>query len=225
MDFFIFLENINVFYLQLNSRYILDASSMLYFAVIELLCLVVFSISSVEAAAQVYFQTPIQFAGTGCQPDSYVVFGAGTETLSILFSGYDAANPPEKAASKLQRTACSFAVPVHVPSGYQLSVVTADWRGYAAGTTELFREYFFAGKEGVRKSSQPTSDYVERDDDLRYSSCGEDVLLRINSSVRADSADSYISVDSVDMQNGVLFHLHWEKCGPLALPAVLQLLL
>lgn len=190
-----------------------------------LLSSVFFCLFSVEAAAQVYFQTPIQFAGTGCPPDSYRVSGDGTATLSILFSGYDAANPPEKAASKLQRTACSFAVPVHVPSGYQLSVVTADWRGYAAGITQLFREYFFAGKAGSRKSSQPISDYVERDDELRYGSCGEDVLLRINSSVRADGADSYISVDSVDMQNGVLFHLQWEKCGALALPAVLKLLL
>lgn len=182
-----------------------------------------------EADAQVYFQAPVEFSGTGCQPDSYTFSGNGTDTLSILFSSYDAANPPDEAASGLQRTACSFAVPIHLPQGYQVSAVTADWRGYAQGSTKLFREYFFAGKTKGETISNPVDDYTERDENMHFSSCresaGEEMILRINSSVQAVDNDSYIVVDSVDMKNSLTLHVQVEQCPLQALDAVLKLLL
>jgi hypothetical protein len=55
--------------------------------------------------------------------------------------------------------------------------------------------------------------------------CGENVILRINSAVRALEDDSYIAVDTLDLQNKVELHLKWEKCAPRTLPAVIKLLL
>lgn len=181
-----------------------------------------------EANARVTFQEPLEFAGTGCQPHSYTFSGQGTDTLTVLFSAYDAAQPKENAASGMQHTSCSFAVPLRVPAGYQVSTMTADWRGYAEGGTELFREYFFAGELGSRITSTPSGEFVERDNELEYdtfSQCGEDVILRINSSVNAVENESYIALDSIDIQNTLEVHIRWQRCGRTPLSAILPLLL
>jgi len=186
-------------------------------------------LAAAEAAAQVYFNAPVEFAGTGCGAGSYRISGAGTDTLTVLFSAYDAAMPAENAASGLERASCSFAVPISVAAGCQISVLTADWRGFAEGETELFREYFFAGQqEGIKKTTSPFENYTERDSRMRhetFSVSGEEVTLRINSSVRALAADSYISVDSTDLHNTLILHLKQEGCGKRTFPAVLNLLL
>ncbi|MCW5206436.1 DUF4360 domain-containing protein [Desulfobulbus sp. F5] len=187
-----------------------------------------FCIVTAEADAQVYFNSPIDFAGTGCKLGSYIFSGEKTDTLTVMFSAYDAANPSSNAVSGLQNTSCNFVIPVYVPQGYQVSTMTTDWRGYAEGSTELFREYFFAGAKGIGKISNPSGNYTERDDDLIYTTCssyGEDVFLRINTSVRAIDSKSYIVVDTADFQNNVIFHLNWKKCDPILLPSIFLLLL
>lgn len=185
--------------------------------------------AAAEAAAQVHFNAPVDFAGTGCGAGSYTVSGEGTNTLTILFSGYDAAIPAENAGSNLERASCNFAVPIRVPPGHQVSVMTADWRGYADGSTKFLREYFFAGQaEGIKKESSPSGDYTESDSELThetFSKCGEDVTLRINSSVEALADGSYIAVDSTDMKNTLILHLEQKNCGSRTLPAVLNILL
>jgi hypothetical protein len=168
-----------------------------------------------QVSANVTFNAPMEFAGTGCKPGSYSFSGEGTDTLSVLFSAYDAGNPASKAASTMGRTACSFVVPVNVPAGFQVSTMTSDWRGYAEGKTELFREYFFAGQRGPKKVTKPSGNYTESDTLMHatWSGCGGGTVpMRINSSVRAVGKPSYIAVDTVDLQNKVEFHLQWKKC-------------
>ena len=186
-----------------------------------------------QAAAQVVFKGPVEFAGTGCGAGTYTLAGAGTDTLSILFSAYDAADPPEDAESNMRRTSCNIAVPVHVPEGCQISVITADWRGYSRGATEMVREYFFAGEQNAKKSYRPalpSEDYTATDR-LRYKTvraAEDDVIFRINSSVHTLAADSYIAVDSADLHNTLILHVSQESCsqqGLPALPAILKLLL
>ncbi len=191
-------------------------------ALLAAVCLV-----AAEADAQVVFKGPVAFAGTGCGAGADRVSGEGTDTLTIIFSAYDAAVPADNAASGLERAACEFAMPVTVPAGCQISLMTADWRGRADGGVELFREYFFAGRQGISKTSSPIGDYTEHDSGLRhetFSVSGEDVTLRINSAVRALTEDSYISVDSADMKNTLILHLE-QECKNSTLPAVLNLLL
>ena len=168
-----------------------------------------------QAGAQVTFNAPMQFAGTGCKPGEYSFSGDGTDTLTVLFSAYDAANPQDNAASGMRRTACSFVVPVKVPPGFQVSTMTSDWRGYAEGQTQLFREYFFAGQRGPQARTSPKGNYTERDNlmNATWSGCkGGTVPLRINSSVRAITKPSYIAVDTVDLHNKVVFHLESRRC-------------
>lgn len=197
-------------------------------AALAAVCLV-----SGQAAAQVYFKGPVDVVGTGCGAGTYTLAGAGTDTLSILFSAYDAADPPEDAESNMRRTSCNIAVPVHVPEGCQISVITADWRGYSRGATEMVREYFFAGEQNAKKAYRPAlpdEDYIATDR-LRYKTvraAEDDVIFRINSSVHTLAADSYIAVDSADLHNTLILHVSQESCSQQsqpALPAILKLLL
>ena len=90
-----------------------------------------------------YFNNPINWAGTGCKAGSVSVSGAKTENLSILFDSYDAG---KDAKSGLKRSACSFSIPIKIPTGYKISTLTADWEGYVEGIGELSRKYLLTGK-------------------------------------------------------------------------------
>ncbi|MGB0845783.1 MAG: DUF4360 domain-containing protein [Thiolinea sp.] len=176
------------------------------------------SMASTASASSVFFKSPINFAGTGCPAGSIAVSGANTDTLSILFDGYDAG---KDSVSGVRRAACSFAVPVHVPQGYQVSVMTADWQGYAEGKVQLKRKYFFAGQPNTpwltsNINSSNGTDFLKRDNmqhrTLTWAGCGRSVNLRINSNLRAKTRNSYAAIDTLDLKNKVKFHLKWRRC-------------
>ncbi|MCI5226238.1 MAG: DUF4360 domain-containing protein [Candidatus Electrothrix sp. AX2] len=175
-----------------------------------------FIFSYAFARPPVYLKSPIQFRGTGCPgPNSVTVSGANTDTMTVMFDQYDAAKPKNNAASKMMRTSCSFVVPVKVPQGFQVSFLTADWRGYAEGKTKLHREYFIAGQRGTNVDDFPKGDYTLRDnlDGTWATSCRGGVFpMRLNSSVRAISRNSYIAVDTVDLKNKIVFQVKWRRC-------------
>ena len=100
----------------------------------------------------------LKYTGTGCKNASSVDYtDEHAGTLTISFDRFDAANPSAEAVSKLKRSSCNFAVPVHVPQGFQVSLMTSDWRGYSeGGKNALKRKYFFAGKlTGAEKKIIP----------------------------------------------------------------------
>lgn len=159
----------------------------------------------------VYFKAPA-IAGSGCPVGSteYAITPDGA-TLSILFDNY-IAEPGNKS--------CNIAVPVHVPNGLQVSQMTADFRGFVEGSAELRRSYFFAGQEGplqkTKLYSREGDDYLARDNLLAmtesWSKCGHDVNMRINSRILTNSKKSSVSVDSLDLANGMIFRLQYRKC-------------
>ncbi len=174
----------------------------------------------VQAADPVFFKAPVDFAGTGCAPGSISVTGENTATLSVLFGGYDAG---KNAVSGLPRASCNFAVPVHVPAGMQLSVMTADWMGYAKGSATLQRKYFLAGAAGAQPwltdnfNSAGGTNFLKKDGLMHATAttgcAGGDFNLRINSNVKSNTSTSYIAVDTLDLQNKVVFHLNWAPCN------------
>ncbi|QTR49117.1 DUF4360 domain-containing protein [Candidatus Thiothrix anitrata] len=172
-----------------------------------------------QAADPVFFQAPIQMAGTGCAPGSVSVIGENTSSLTMLFSTYDAGN---NSVSGLRRSSCNFAVPVHVPQGYQLSVLTSDWQGYVEGKGRFTRSYGTslntrAVNPGTRNLSSPSGTNWQVKDGLMHatavSGCaGGKFNLRVNTSVQAVGNNSYVAVDTLDMNNKVVFHLKWKRC-------------
>ena len=172
-----------------------------------------------QAADPVFFSAPVEMAGTGCDPGSVSVVGENTSSLSVLFSRYDAG---KGAVSGLARSSCNFAVPVNVPQGYQLSVLTADWNGFVNGQGRFTRFYGTsqnprAVNPGVKSLSSPSGAGWQANDGLMHSTmvngcAGGKFNLRINSSVQAVGSNSYTAVDTLDMNNKVVFHLKWKKC-------------
>lgn len=159
----------------------------------------------------VFFKDPA-IAGSGCKAGTvdYAITPDG-QTLSILFDSYSA-NPGNKT--------CNIAVPVHVPNGYQVSLMTADYRGFVKGSAELRRSYFFGGGTGpslrTPLGSSEGKEYTQRDSLITssnsYAKCGEDVNLRVNSRIMTNTSRSSISVDSLDLQNGIVFKLQYRPC-------------
>ncbi|MDX9990042.1 DUF4360 domain-containing protein [Thiothrix unzii] len=172
-----------------------------------------------QAADPVFFKAPIQMAGTGCAPGSVSVVGENTSSLTMLFSTYDAG---KNAVSGLARSSCNFAVPVHVPQGYQLSVMTSDWQGFVQGNGRFTRAYGTSlnpntVNPGVKSLSSASGAGWQAIDGLMHATAvngcaGGDFNLRVNSSVQAVGSNSYVVVDTLDMNNKVVFHLKWKKC-------------
>ena len=172
-----------------------------------------------QAADPVFFQAPIEMAGTGCAPGSVSVVGENTSSLTMLFSTYDAG---KNAASGLARSSCNFAVPVHVPQGYQLSVMTSDWQGFVQGNGRFTRKYgtslnLNAVNPGTKTLASAGGANWQAKDGLMHatavSGCaGGKFNLRVNSSVQAVGSNSYVAVDTLDMNNKVVFQLQWKKC-------------
>lgn len=160
----------------------------------------------------VYFQAPA-IAGSGCPAGStdFAITPDG-QTLTILFDAFTASPG---------NLTCNIAIPVHVPNGFQVSLMTADYRGFIQGQAELRRSYFFAGDTGpslaTPLSSSSGKEYTQRDNLLTMSDtiarCGQDVNLRINSRIRTVNNSSSISVDSLDLNNGMILHLQYNRCN------------
>ena len=169
------------------------------------------SSSAAPSNNTVHFKAPA-IAGSGCPSGSsdFAITPDGA-TLSILFDRYIA-----ESGNK----SCNIAIPVHIPNGFQVSAMTADFRGFVEGRGELRRSYFFAGdrtptiKTNLR--NRRGDDYTVRDNLMvmseSWSRCGEDVNMRINSRIRAHGRHSSISVDSLDLSSGVVFHLKYRRC-------------
>jgi hypothetical protein len=163
--------------------------------------------------APVYFKSPVQLMGTGCPSGSVRVSGEGTSSLTAAMSKYDAAQPSSAAASKMERASCNAVLPVRVPKGWQVSSVTVTWKGQAKGAAELYREYFTPGQRGPVKTSRPSGRFTKQDSLPRslFSTCGKDIVLRINSSVRAAGPGSKIAVGGGS--DRLTVRLKWRKCG------------
>lgn len=168
------------------------------------------------------------FGGNGCPAGtaSATVTHDG-KAVSILFDQYivEAGRPTNR---RLDRKSCNVAVPVRVPNGYSVTVFKVDYRGFNSlprGAQSQFNtEYFFAGAQGPLYSKTFNGpleqDYLITNNlvaqALVWSPCGQDVILRANSSMRVTSntrMDQTLStVDSADVQAGLVYHLQWRRC-------------
>jgi hypothetical protein len=179
--------------------------------------------AALPAQAQVVFKNPIGWAGTGCPAGSTFVDGANTAQLQVLFDSYDAG---KNSLSGLARSACSFSVPIQVPSGFQVSKLTADWEGYVQGKGQFKRKYKLIGSGIVIDPSyiswktnnynHPSGNNFTKRDTLIHGSvagCGGGVYkLRINSQVRALNGNSYSAIDSADLTNRLIFRVQFQPC-------------
>lgn len=149
------------------------------------------------------------FGGTACQGSGSVVLAG--RVVTIEFEDYRAEAGTDGNAST--RVTCNVAIPVSVPAGTSIVVSSHDYRLSAkvnpGATVEVSIEAFFAGGRGTtlaRTLTGPISGaFIAtnsiRPDDLLWSPCGQDVILRANSSLRlyAEVATVLPSVTSLQV--------------------------
>ncbi len=142
-----------------------------------------------------------EYGGNGCpQGSSAASLSPDGQKMAVLFDSYtvEAGGPNGRA---LGRGTCSLAIAVDVPPNVSIAVFSVDFLGFNLlpdGATSQFRaEYFFAGDQGVPIETDFTgplsADFVVQnpiaEDALVWSACGEDVILRANTSVLLRSGD------------------------------------
>lgn len=151
----------------------------------------------------VYLKAPA-IAGSGCSANQYRYdLSENGRILNIAFKNYNA-----KSVNK----SCNIALPIHVPAGFQVSLLDISFTGFIKGKAEFRRSYFFAGERSqalkTDLQSQKGKKYQIHDTPNHWSQCGHDVNLRINTRIRAKGAHSSISVDN----NGFSFRITYRVC-------------
>lgn len=167
------------------------------------------------------------YGGTGCPSGSVsTTLSPDQKSLSLIFDEY-AVEAGGSTGRTFDRKSCNVAIPVHVPQGYSLSVLSVDYRGFnhleGRSSSQFNVEYFFAGGRGPafrRDFRGPLdSDYLIQNtitaEGVVWSACGADVNLRTNSSMRVNSvgrAPAMATVDSEDVSAALVYHLAWRRC-------------
>ncbi len=166
------------------------------------------------------------YGGTGCPAGSAsVTLSPDQKSLSLIFDSFQV---QANSFKTLDRKSCNLAIPVHVPQGFSISIIEADYRGFNSlpygAESQFSSEYFFAGGRGpkvIRKFfGELDSDYLVQSNvvltGLVWSACGADVNLRVNSSIYVKSnlagEDALATIDSADFKAGILYKIQWRRC-------------
>ena len=181
----------------------------------------------VFAADDISLGTP-GYGGTGCPTGTVsATLSPDAKSLSLLFDQYQVAVGGTTGKS-FDRKSCNIAIPVHVPQGLSVAVMKIDYRGFnrlpAVASSQFNVEYFFAGTRGpvFQRSFRGVldADYLINNElvaeSMVWSGCGADVNLRTNSSMKLKTAgnqEAMSSIDSQDVNAGIIYQLQWRKCG------------
>lgn len=169
------------------------------------------ALSATAAAAQdplapVSFGEPA-YGGSGC-PDGtgMVVRGFSNQAAAYVFDSYAVGD----GKRSVDRKTCAIAIPVDVPAGVSVAVRNVGFRGAAklpdGLDATLSVEAFSAGETGEIVElpfTGPSNTGFLRfvtvpDDQLDWSACGEDINLRVNTSLRTKgNEDAAVSLSAL----------------------------
>jgi hypothetical protein len=182
---------------------------------------------TVSAQAQTITLGQPGYGGTGCPAGSVsATLSPDSTSLSLLFDGYYVEAGGTTGLS-FDRKNCNVSIPVNVPQGYSVSVISIDYRGFNqlpnGGQSTFNVEYFFAGGRGptfTRNFRGELSDEYLIHNELTaestvWSACGAQVLLRTNSSIRVQTTagrQALATVDSQDVSAAIIYNLRWRRC-------------
>lgn len=192
------------------------------------------AIPGVEIGADVPGQVEIRgvtYGGTGCpQGTMSTQISADKSTVTLIFDTYIASLGPGIALTDSRKN-CQLNVDIRYPGGFQYSVLSADYRGYAAiqkgikGT--LKSTYYFSGSQAQSSTEYAfvgpvTGDYLKHDEadstSVVWSPCGAAGNLNINSQVRLENlsggskATGLLTTDSTDLKFTQVVYVQWQKC-------------
>lgn len=196
----------------------------------SLLLLAALGFANQANAASVSLGQP-SYGGSGCPAGSASAsVSPDGSALSVLFDSYTVeaggSNP------RVARKSCNLSIPVKVPNGMSVSLISADYRGFtdlpAGADARLDTEYFFGGSRGPAFShafrGRLSNTYTQRHGLLAgaavWSACGADVNLRVNSGLTVSSTGTaaLATVDSADFSAGMVYHLQYRSCESRPVP-------
>ncbi len=167
------------------------------------------------------------YGGNGCPANTAsVTLSDDKKSLTLIFDQFIVeAGGMNKTT---ERKTCNIAIPVHVPSGFSVSIVNVDYRGYVSlpgqASARLTAEYFLAGSLGPRFDKtfvgRTDTDYTFKNDigiqAQVWSPCGADTILRVNAAMLVKTNryndEAMATVDSADFKAGMLYKLQWRSC-------------
>jgi hypothetical protein len=167
------------------------------------------------------------YGGNGCPAGTASAsVSPDAKSLSIIFDQF-MVEAGAATGRTLDRKSCNIAIPVHVPSGFSISLVAVDYRGFVSlprgAMARLSAEYFFAGSMGPRFAQDF---HGVRDQDYLFtnnlgisaqvwSPCGADVNLRVNAAMMVRNPtwqDALATVDSADVRAGIIYQIQSRRC-------------
>jgi hypothetical protein len=185
--------------------------------------------SSLTAFAQDSIQLGYPaYGGNGCPAGTAsAVVSPDGKSLSIIFDQFTT-EAGQGSGRTMDRKSCNIAVPVHVPNGYSISILSVDYRGFVSlpqgASARLTAEYFFAGMRGP----QFLKDFFGKQDTdytfnnqlgvqaMVWSPCGADVNLRVNASMMVKNSGyqtAMATVDSADFSAGIIYQVQMRRCN------------
>ena len=157
------------------------------------------------------------YGGTGCpEGTGIVVRGFSNQAAAYVFDAYKVGD----SGRSTDRKTCAIAIPVDVPAGVSVAVRNVGLRGAAnlpdGLDATLTVEAFSAGETGEPVEmafSGPTDTGFLRfvtvpDDQLDWSACGEDINLRVNTSLRTKGNDEA----AVSLNSLIIYPLATKAC-------------
>ncbi|KAF3906290.1 hypothetical protein ABW20_dc0102996 [Dactylellina cionopaga] len=166
--------------------------------------------------------------GTGCPTGSVSQqISNDRSTFTLLFDQYVASVGPNVPATESRKN-CQLNVHLRYPGGWQYSIFSATYRGYASLQKGQFgtqkSTYYFSGdshqtstQSDLKGPQSADYSYTDNIDQVSavWSPCGAEGLLNINSQVRITgdvTKPGLLTTDSVDGKFTQIIGLSWRKC-------------
>ncbi|PUU75415.1 hypothetical protein B9Z19DRAFT_1031037 [Tuber borchii] len=175
----------------------------------------------------------ITYAGTGCKAGSVAISLAGDyQTFTLSFDSYVASIGPGVPFVEKYKN-CNLNVNIHYPPGYQYTLYTTDYTGFAdlqgGVSASQTSRYWFAGfPPGVTLGTSFTGPYTKTysftdtlaSESFVWSPCGASTTLNINTQLLLTSSDpkasGIITTDVVDLKakpkQAYTYGIRWQKC-------------
>lgn len=171
------------------------------------------------------------YGGNGCpEGTASALMTPDYSKISMFFDAYSADSTYGNTGRV--RKSCNLGISVKVPHGLTVALVGLQYRGYIdnepGAFTSLQADYFFAGervgarlrKEWLDEDYPITEDFLVDDSfhigSIVWSPCGEDAIIRANTSIRAyqgpDEGKAEIQLDTVDVSSKIEYQLQWDSC-------------
>ncbi|KAI8910543.1 hypothetical protein PhCBS80983_g02660 [Powellomyces hirtus] len=179
---------------------------------------------------EVYFKS-INYGGSGCPispPTANVILADDKQSFTVIFDQFTARIGPGVSVVETRKN-CQLNIQMHIPGGWQYSIASADFRGWAAldkGVTGRQQSiYYFQGDDHTTITQATLRGPAQKNYNLRdqialestsWSPCGEDRPMNINTAIFLSSTNpkssGQLTTDSIDGKVVQKYQFQWKKC-------------